>query len=106
MRVIGTIRSTATERITVEASSYQEARELLETQIPEGHELIAIGAERVGANLEEIAVGERGGRDRSAVEHGRSTAAAVHHAPALSRLLELGMPCGDLGIRQQNIGPD
>lgn len=42
MRVIGTIRSTATERITVEASSYQEARELLETQIPEGHELIAI----------------------------------------------------------------
>jgi len=42
MRVIGTIRSTATERITVEAGSYQEARELLETKIPEGHELIAI----------------------------------------------------------------
>ena len=42
MRVIGTIRSTATERITVEAGSYQEARELLEAQIPEGHELIAI----------------------------------------------------------------
>lgn len=42
MRVIGTIRSTATERITVEAGSYQEAREMLEAQIPEGHELIAI----------------------------------------------------------------
>lgn len=42
MRVIGTIRSTATERITVEADSYQEARELLEAQIPDGHELIVI----------------------------------------------------------------
>lgn len=42
MRVIGTIRSTATERITVEADNYQEARELLEAQIPEGHELIVI----------------------------------------------------------------
>ena len=45
MRVIGTIRSTATERITVEAETYQQARELLEAQIPEGHELIALRAD-------------------------------------------------------------
>ena len=42
MRLIGTIRSTATERITVEADTYEQAREQLYAQIPEGHELIVI----------------------------------------------------------------
>lgn len=45
MRVIGTIRSTATKRISAEADTYQEARELLEAQIPDGHELIVIRTE-------------------------------------------------------------
>ena len=36
MRVIGTIRSTATERITVEADSYQKAAAPPKAQIPEG----------------------------------------------------------------------
>ena len=50
MRGIGTIRSTATERSTVEAGSYQEAREMLEAQIPEGHELIAIRTDDTDAS--------------------------------------------------------
>lgn len=49
MRVIGTIRSTATDRITVEADTYEQAREQLYAQIPEGHELIALRADRDGA---------------------------------------------------------
>lgn len=42
MRVIGTIRSTATEQIVVDGDDYQQARAKLEAQIPEGHELISI----------------------------------------------------------------
>lgn len=49
MRVIGTIRSTATDRITVEAETYEQAREQLYAQVPEGHELIALRADRDGA---------------------------------------------------------
>ncbi|MEV8135246.1 hypothetical protein [Microbacterium aurantiacum] len=48
MRVTGTIRSTATDRITVEADSYEQAREQLHAQVPEGHELIAIRVDRDG----------------------------------------------------------
>jgi len=42
MRVIGTIRSTATEQIVVDGDDYEQARAQLEAQIPEGHELISI----------------------------------------------------------------
>ena len=38
MRVIGTIRSTATDLITVDADTY--------AQVPEGHELIALRVDR------------------------------------------------------------
>lgn len=46
MRVIGTIRSTATDRITVDADTYEQAREQLYAQVPEGHELIALRVDR------------------------------------------------------------
>lgn len=46
MRVIGTIRSAATERIEVEADTYEEARRLLLEKVPEGHDLIALRADR------------------------------------------------------------
>lgn len=46
MRVIGTIRSTATDTITVEADTYEVARDQLEQQLPDGHELIAIRVDR------------------------------------------------------------
>lgn len=46
MRVIGTIRPSTTERITVEADSYEEARELLNEQVPDGYDLIAIRTDR------------------------------------------------------------
>jgi hypothetical protein len=46
MRVIGTIRSTATDRIVVEADDYEQAREKLTAQIPEGYDLIAIRTDR------------------------------------------------------------
>lgn len=46
MRVIGTIRSTATETITVEADTYEAARDQLEQQLSDGHELIAIRVDR------------------------------------------------------------
>lgn len=49
MRVIGTIRSTETERITVEADTYEQAREQLYAQVPEGYELIVIRTDRDGA---------------------------------------------------------
>lgn len=49
MRVIGTIRSTATGRITVDADTYEKAREQLYAQVPEGHELIVIRVDREGA---------------------------------------------------------
>jgi len=49
MRVIGTIRSTTTERLTVEADTYEQAREQLYAQVPEGHELIALRVDREGA---------------------------------------------------------
>ena len=45
MRIIGTIRSTTTEQIIVDADDYQQARAQLEAQIPEGHELISIRAD-------------------------------------------------------------
>lgn len=46
MRVIGTIRSTATDTITVEADTYEAARELLEQQLPDGYQLIVIRVDR------------------------------------------------------------
>lgn len=42
MRIIGTIRPSSTERITIEVDSYEEARELLYARVPEGYDLIAI----------------------------------------------------------------
>ncbi len=48
MRVIGTIRSTTTDRITVEADTYEQTRAQLQAQVPEGHELIAIRVDRDG----------------------------------------------------------
>ncbi len=48
MRVTGTIRSTATDTITVEADSYEQAREQLHAQVPEGHELLSIRVNRDG----------------------------------------------------------
>ena len=46
MHVVGTIRSTATERVAVEADTYEQAREQLYAQVPEGHELIALRVDR------------------------------------------------------------
>lgn len=48
MRVIGTIRGTATDRITVEADTYEQARAQLQAQVPKRHELIAILVDRDG----------------------------------------------------------
>ena len=42
MRIIGTIRSTTTEQIIIEAETYEQAREELYAQVPDGHELIVI----------------------------------------------------------------
>ena len=46
MRVIGTIRSTATDTIAVEADTYEAARDQLEQQLPDGYQLIAIRVDR------------------------------------------------------------
>lgn len=46
MRLIGTIRSTATEQITTEADDYDKAREQLDAQVPEGYELISVLTDR------------------------------------------------------------
>lgn len=46
MRVLGTIRSTATDTIAVDADTYEQAREQLYAQVPEGHELITLRADR------------------------------------------------------------
>jgi hypothetical protein len=46
MRVIGTIRSTATDTISVEADTYEAARDQLDQQLPEGYELIVIRVDR------------------------------------------------------------
>lgn len=46
MRVIGTIRSTATDTIAVAADTYEQASEQLYAQVPEGHELIALRVDR------------------------------------------------------------
>lgn len=48
MRVIGTIGSTATERVIIEADSYEQARDQLHGQVPEGHEPISIRVYRDG----------------------------------------------------------
>lgn len=46
MRLIGTIRGTATEQITAEADDYDQAREQLYAQVPEGYELITVLTDR------------------------------------------------------------
>lgn len=46
MRLIGTIRSTVTEQITAEADDYEQAREQLYAQVPEGYELITVLTDR------------------------------------------------------------
>jgi len=42
MKIIGVIRSTATEEISVEADDYPSGRASLEAEIPAGFELIAV----------------------------------------------------------------
>jgi hypothetical protein len=41
MRIIGSIGSTETRWIEVEADSYDEGRRLVEAQVPEGWQLLA-----------------------------------------------------------------
>lgn len=46
MRIIGTIRSTETTQVEVEANDYESGKTELERLVPEGHRLIAIRVER------------------------------------------------------------
>ena len=46
MRVIGTIRPSATEQIVAEADTYEEGRRRLADLIPEGYDLLAIRTEK------------------------------------------------------------
>ena len=46
MRVIGTIRSTSTEQVVVDDDSYEQARQRLVEQVPDGYELISIRVDR------------------------------------------------------------
>lgn len=49
MRVIGTIRSTETDRITVDTDTYEQAREQPYALVPEGHQLITRRVDREGS---------------------------------------------------------
>lgn len=50
MRVIGTIRSTTTERVVVDGDSYEQAKQQLQEQVPDGYELISIRVDRDSAD--------------------------------------------------------
>lgn len=54
MRIIGTIRSTETRQIEVEADSYDEGRRQVEAQVPEGWQLLSWRVDRSAPRVEAI----------------------------------------------------